>query len=238
MEDQDKAYFINNSIFLKYKRRFDLFKFRSSQYLKSVVINERIIEIPFAIGCLSTLPKGSKVLDLGCTESTFPLQAATLGYKVTGFDFRKYPYVHPNLRFVQGDILKLPFGAEEFDAVFCISTIEHIGLGFYNDPLAQEEADHKALREAARVLKKAGMLVLTVPYGTEIPNQHHRVYNQQNLRKLLGSFKVQEERYFSNGGKNNGSQSNFWEEVGQAKADQVVSGDLANCVCVIKAVKG
>lgn len=237
MRESDKSYFINNPIFLKYKRRFDLFKFRSVQYLKSVVMNERIIEIPYAIGCLCALPKGSKVLDLGCTESTFSLQAATLGYRVSGFDFRKYPYVHPNLVFVQGDILKLPFGADDFDAVFCISTIEHIGLGFYNDPLAQEGADHQAMKELYRVLKRGGTLVLTVPYGTEIANNHHQVYNRDTLRRLLDGFKIQEDRYFISSDKKNGSESNYWEEAGELKAAQVVSGDLANCVCVIKAVK-
>jgi ubiquinone/menaquinone biosynthesis C-methylase UbiE len=238
MPESDSDYFINNPVFLKYKRRFDLFKFRSSQYLKSVFINERIIEIPFALGCLNTLPAGSKVLDLGCTESIFPLQAATLGYQVTGFDFRKYPYVHPNLIFVQGDTVNLPFESETFEAVFCISTIEHIGLGFYNDPLAAREgADQKAMKQVHRVLKKGGMLALTVPYGTEIANDHHRIYNQQSLRQLLADFAIQEERYFVNEGKNNSSQSNFWQETAQAKAAQVVSGDSANCVCLIKALK-
>ena len=132
MSDKDSTYFINNPIFLKYKTRFDLFNFRSTKYLKSVFINERIIEIPFAIACLNALPKGQKILDLGCTESTFPLQAATLGYRVTGFDFRPYPYAHPNLRFVQGDILKLPFEAEEFDAAFCRSALRK-QVNFHRD---------------------------------------------------------------------------------------------------------
>ena len=237
MENPDTAYFINNPIFLKYKKRFDLFKWRYKDHLKSVFINERIVEIPYAIACLSVLPKGNKILDLGCTESTFPLQAAILGYKVTGFDFRPYPYSHPNLRFVQGDILNLPFTSEEFDAVFCISTIEHIGLGFYNDPLAQQEADHKAMQEAARVLKKGGQLVLTVPYGTTIPNEHHRIYNQSSLNKLLGNFNIKDQRYFVNRRDNGHARSNSWQEVNEPEAARVASGDSANCVCVIKALK-
>lgn len=237
MENQESVYFINNPIFIKFKRRFDLSTFRYTKYLKSIFINERIVEIPFAIACLNTLSREKEILDLGCTESTFPLQAATLGYKVTGFDFRPYPYAHPNLRFVQGDILKLPFGNEEFDAVFCISTIEHIGLGSYDDPFAKNEADQKAMKEIARVLKKGGMLVLTVPYGTAIPNNHHRVYDQVALGKLLGGFKIEEQRYFVYFHDNGGARDNFWQETAQEQAAAVASDDTANCVCVIKAIK-
>ena len=138
---------------------------------------------------------------------------------------------------MKGDILKLLFTAEEFDAVFCISTIEHIGLGFYNDPLAQQEADHQAMQEAARVLKKDGQLVLTVPYGTTIPNEHHRIYDKNSLSKLLVYFNIQEQRYFASRRDNGGARSNSWQEVNESEAARVASGDSANCVCVIKAFK-
>ena len=72
----EKNFFINNPIFVKYKKRFDLLKFQSKQILKSVNINERIVEIPFAIQALADLQRAAKVLDLGCTESPLPLQLA------------------------------------------------------------------------------------------------------------------------------------------------------------------
>ena len=156
-------YFINNPIFVKFKKRFDLFKFKSQQVLKSVNINERIVEIPFAIQAVAALPKRAKILDLGCTESSLPLQLAALGYSVTGFDFREYPYGHPNLTFVQGDMTKLPFDKENFDAILSISTLEHVGIGFYADPQEAQQADKKAIGEIARVLKPNGLFVLTAP---------------------------------------------------------------------------
>ena len=141
------------------------------------------------------------------------------------------------MKFVQGDILNLPFTDEEFGAVFCISTIEHIGLGFYQDPQSQAPADHKAMQEASRVLKKGGMLVLTVPYGIVIPNSHHRIYDADSLARLLSGLKITEERYFINVQNANGARNNFWQEVTQSRAAQVASGDLANGVCLIKAFK-
>ena len=61
----DANFFINNPIFLKFKKRFNFLEWRSRTILKSVYMNERIIEIPFAIQALVSLPKGEKVLDLG-----------------------------------------------------------------------------------------------------------------------------------------------------------------------------
>ena len=131
MED---SLFINNPIFLKYKRRFDWRSLKRKPFIKKALLNERIIEIPFAIDALSGMVKSGKILDLGCMESVLPLFLAGLGFQVTGFDFRKYPYQAPNFKFVQGDILKMPFENGSFDAVTCVSTIEHIGIGFYSDP--------------------------------------------------------------------------------------------------------
>ena len=106
MEDR---FFINHPIFLKYKRHFDWrsLKFKSS--IKKVVLNERMVEIPFTIDALAGIAKASRVLDLGCMESVLSLFLAALGFQVTGFDFRQYPYQVPNFKFIQGNILDLPF---------------------------------------------------------------------------------------------------------------------------------
>ncbi|PIQ85168.1 MAG: hypothetical protein COV73_06050, partial [Candidatus Omnitrophica bacterium CG11_big_fil_rev_8_21_14_0_20_43_6] len=63
MED---SFFINHPIFLKSKRRFDWRSFKRKSFIKKAWLNERIIEIPFAIEALSGLAKTSRVLDLGC----------------------------------------------------------------------------------------------------------------------------------------------------------------------------
>ena len=40
---------------------------------------------------------GARILDIGSAESTFPLSAASLGYRVTAIDQRPLAYSHPNL---------------------------------------------------------------------------------------------------------------------------------------------
>lgn len=232
----DANFFINNPIYLKFKKRFNFLEWRSRIVLKSVYMNERIVEIPFAFQVLASLPKGEKVLDLGCTESPLPLQLAALGYQVTGFDFREYPYGHPNLTIVQGDMINLPFEKETFAAVCSISTLEHVGIGFYTDPREIEQADKKAMNEITRVLQPGGIFVLTVPYGVELQNEHQRVYDQKALGNLLSSFEVSERRYFRSVDLPQAS-CNTWVEIEQLEADAVASAHNTACVCLISAKK-
>ena len=236
MPEHNGQYFINNPIFVKYKTRFDFLRLKKVRHLKSVVLNERIIEIPYAIRCVSALPMGKMVLDLGCTESTLSLNLAGLGYKVVGIDFRPYPYIHPNLRVLQGNILQLPLRNESFDAVLSISTIEHMGIGFYSDPQAGQHADRQAMAEISRVLQPGGLAVLTVPYGVGSVNAHHRVYDQRTLDELLNSFEVAEIRYFASS-REARSRANFWSEVSSQQAARIESPDTANCVCLVQAFR-
>lgn len=230
-----EEFFINHPIFLKYKNRFSIQKLRSERYLKSVHINERIIETPFVIQSLASLPKGSAVLDLGCTESALPLYCAGLGYQVTGFDFREYPYRHPNLKFVSGDLTKLPFEKNSFDAVLAVSTIEHVGIGFYDDPQEVEAADKKAIEEAQRVLKTGGLLTITVPFGRSTTSDHQRVYDLKALKDLLKAFKIEEIRFFKS--VNLPEKINTWVETSAEEAVTVDSSKKTEAVALIRCHK-
>lgn len=230
--ETEKNFFINNPIFVKYKKKFDFSKFKTQQTLKSVNINERIVEIPFAIQAVAGLAKGAKILDLGCTESPLPLQLSALGYAVTGFDFREYPYRHPNLTFVQGDMTKLPFENARFDAILSISTLEHVGIGFYADPQEVEQADKKAMAEVIRVLKPGGIFVLTAPYGVKAQTGHQRIYDQKGLEDLFGALSVQERRYFKSDTLP-GADCNSWVEVDQEEAAAIASPKSTTCVCLV-----
>ncbi len=248
MSEADLSYFINNPVFVRYKTRFDLASFKPQKQLKSVYVNERIVEIPFAIYCLSALSKEQEILDLGCTESILPLYLAGLGYQVTGLDYRVYPYFHPNLKFVHGNILELPFEKESFDAVSCISTLEHIGIGFYDRVKKKEggspslplhlkiETDQKALEEIWRVLKRDGMFVFSVPFGMAQMNRHQRIYDKKALDELFQKFKIEDSRFFKSA-TDSRHRCNYWEEIDQSLANQVKSEEKTNCVCMLRARK-
>ena len=232
MED---SLFINNPVFLKYKRRFNWRTLKKESFIKKALLNERIIEIPFTISALSKIPKGSKVLDLGCMESVLPLFVAGLGYKVTGFDFRQYPYKVPHFNFVQGSILDLHFENNYFDAVTCISTIEHVGIGFYKDPKAESSPDIVGMKEIRRVLKPGGLLVLTVPFGKFLINNQQRIYDKKSLDKLIEGFFVGEIKFYKN--VQAVGENNYWEQIEQSQAELLQYSSGTECVCVLSALK-
>ncbi|MCD4779294.1 MAG: class I SAM-dependent methyltransferase [Candidatus Omnitrophica bacterium] len=202
--------------------------------MKSVFVNERIVELPFVLQALSALPQRSCVLDVGCNESPLALQLACLGYRVTGYDFRGYPYKHPNLDALKGDILNMPFQDDYYDAVTAVSTVEHLGLGFYDDPLMAEESDRRAIQEIKRVLKKDGLLLLTVPYGRKSISEQQRIYNQGSLRCLLQDFEVEVISFFKNVFVDP-EKLNTWVQTSQSDISQVASAQTTNGVCLVKA---
>ena len=232
MED---SFFINQPVFLKYKRRFDWRMLKRRPFIKKALLNERIIEIPFAIDALSGIPKTSKVLDLGCMESVLPLFLAGLGFKVTGFDFREYPYRVPNFEFRQGSILELPFEKDSFEAATCVSTIEHIGIGFYDDPKDNVSSDIKGMSEVRRVLKTGGLLILTVPFGKALVNNQQRIYGREGLDKLLAGFSVKTIKFFKNTPAVKGN--NYWEEISPLQAGESEYSTGTECVCCLSAFK-
>ena len=223
--------FINQPVFLKYKHRFNWRKLRREPFIKKAIINERIIEIPFVINELSRVSKGSRVLDLGCMESALPLFISGLGYKVTGFDFRKYPYRVPNFKFVQGSILELPFKNGYFDVVTCVSTIEHVGIGFYNDPKRKISADLLGINEIKRVLRPKGVFVLTVPFGKAAINNQQRIYGKKELDELVDGFELKELCFYKNVKANNGN--NYWQRIDLPEAEKMEYTEGTECVCTL-----
>jgi demethylmenaquinone methyltransferase / 2-methoxy-6-polyprenyl-1,4-benzoquinol methylase len=108
---------------------------------------------------------GDRVLDVCCGTGDLALAAAQAGGKVTGLDFSE-PMLElarekaPELDWVSGDALALPFTDGSFDAAT-------IGFGLRN--LADAE---KGLAEMRRVLRpggRLGILEITRPRGVLAP---------------------------------------------------------------------
>jgi demethylmenaquinone methyltransferase/2-methoxy-6-polyprenyl-1,4-benzoquinol methylase len=108
---------------------------------------------------------GDRVLDSCCGTGDLAIAAATAGGNVTGVDFSK-PMLErarrkaPELEWVEGDALALPFADESFDAAT-------VGFGVRN----LSELD-KGLHELRRVLRPGGRLAIleiTRPTGFVAP---------------------------------------------------------------------
>ena len=117
-------------------------------------VNERPIEYPFALTCLSELCPSS-VLDVGPGTSAWPQLLANCGYNVTAVDEGdSYWGSRPSNRHhhILRDDITNPKIECEFDAITCLSVIEHI-------------QDHQAAARGLRsLLSSGGHAMLSFPY--------------------------------------------------------------------------
>jgi hypothetical protein len=76
-------------------------------------------------------------------------------------------------------------GLEDYaDSLSCLHAIEHMGLGRYGDPL-DISGHERAFAGLTKILKKGGVLYLSVPIGAErIEFNGHRVFSVSTILEL------------------------------------------------------
>lgn len=151
------------------------------------VVNERIVEVPFVLAAVASLPPGARILDVGADESTLSFSLASLGYQVTALDLNGYPLEHPNLTALATPLEDF-HPDEQFDAIICLSSIEHFGLGHYGPDSADLDADTRAIARLREIVRPGGLLVLTTPYGRASISDFQRVYDEPSLTALLAPW--------------------------------------------------
>lgn len=93
--------------------------------------------------------------------------------------------------YVKADILKIPFSNQYFDIAFALDVFEHL----------PQEKTFKAFNEVSRVLKKNGLLVVSVPVNENLeemlksqinPNGHLRAYTPAIIKAemLIAGFEI------------------------------------------------
>lgn len=126
--------------------------------------------------------KPQSVLDCGCGGSMFTVKLAQSGYHVRGLDHFDtkdqpgygIPFKHRQrygslVNFIDGDMANIPVSDNTFDAVTCISVMEHIVAHGQGDA----SVHRRCLSEMKRVLRPGGVLIVTndtfidasVPFG-------------------------------------------------------------------------
>jgi len=118
---------------------------------------------------------GSLMLEGGCGLGQYLAFYAAHGRRVVGLDFAQQALKNLHIRqnyldLCAGDVSHLPFADKTFDLYYSGGVVEHF-----------EGGAEKSLQEARRVLKKNGVLLISVPY-----------YNP--LRRILSPLKKTEWR--------------------------------------------
>lgn len=102
--------------------------------------------------------KGKSILDLGCGDGgDSKIFINNFSLETTGVDIFEHEKVSqiPGLKFALAGIYKLPFGDQTFDYVWLHDVLHHI-----DEEKQSKEKHESGLREAARVVKKGGHLII------------------------------------------------------------------------------
>lgn len=145
-------------------------------------------------------PGPGAALDFGTGGSHLGLIAAQRGFDVTSVDLGpiEWPYVHPKLKFLAGDILEIPLPVDHFDVVINCSTVEHVGLaGRYGVVDPRSDGDLEAMVRLRSLMKRAAVMLLTIPVGVDaVFAPITRIYGSARLPRLIDGFEIVEEVYW------------------------------------------
>ncbi len=132
-----------------------------------------------------------RILDVGCGDGRDSETLASFGAQVTGIDIstgliKVAKKLHPEIEFINGNFIKLPFPNETFDGVWAHASLVH--LETFDDV-------RNAVREFKRVLKAHGWVYIYVKEQlgsnkTEIVSDklsnHDRFFRYYKSEELTG----------------------------------------------------
>lgn len=126
-----------------------------------------------------------KVLDLGCGSGRHSLRLAREGFDVTGIDFSQEA-IDLSKRWAASENLsidfrvhdfreQLPFADDSFDAVVAIDSITY----------DTKKTVRSALLDVKRILRKNGMVFLTLPTRADNPLVSHLLFEKEEAIEMV-----------------------------------------------------
>jgi SAM-dependent methyltransferase len=135
---------------------------------------------------LATTEHGGRVLDIGCSTghllASVPSDYERIGLEANAGAVALARERHPDIEFVHGRAEALPFEDASFDAVLTTDVLSDGGVD-----------DQVAVREARRVLRPGGTLIVHVAAYDQLLSGHDRAvgtgrrYRRETLERLLTS---------------------------------------------------
>ncbi|HEY4759111.1 MAG TPA: class I SAM-dependent methyltransferase [Thermoguttaceae bacterium] len=127
---------------------------------------------------LKDLSKGSKILIIGVMGGRDYFFLKYLGFDVVAVDIGKQPDIDPIIMCNVEE--ELPFESDSFDAVLVGEVLEHL------------KNDVQALINIRRVLKKNGILIVSLPFYNDWEEGHMRIHSPESGKRLMrmGGFTI------------------------------------------------
>lgn len=131
----------------------------------------------------------AEVFEIGSADTDWLARVdGCSAHVVRGIDWRKTG----RLDVIRGDVMtaNLPIG---LDAVVSLSTIEHVGLGHYENDPVDVYGDIKTVQRVRDHLNAGGFFYFDVPYAPEgyfVKGTKCRVYDDQALQERFGPHEV------------------------------------------------
>lgn len=207
-------YFLILSYFIfkkKHSQGYEYFKwFKIIQILKSndkklqidriYNLDERVIEYKWIFNELKKSKNNLNLLDAGSTLN-FPqiIDKIKIKFKITIQTLfpENYSFYDDGISYVYSDLTEKNFNKNTFDIITCISTLEHVGFdnSIYNNDSKKilkknNNQDYLNVIDSFRFyLKKRGILLITVPYGTHKEFNNLQVFDDKRIKNIITKFK-------------------------------------------------
>jgi len=175
-------------------------------------IDERIVEYPWVFSRLKSDER--KILDAGSALNHANILSINLlkdcKLYISTLSYEGFVNTGNAPSYIFEDLRETCYKDEFFDAVACISTLEHVGMDntlFYTSNQKKNENEKYAflgaIKELRRVLKKGGALYLTVPYGKYKNHRWFQVFDHVMIDAIKKEFSPSyfSETYFKYEGK-------------------------------------
>jgi len=148
-----------------------------------------LTDTPWIDRFLDCLPKGAKILDIGCGPGTFTGYVANKGYKIKGIDLSSKMIniareKVPGIDFKVADMRKLSYEGEVFDGLLAAYSLIHI-------PSKEMVA---TLKGFYRILQKGGVLLVIAQKGEpdkivdELLKEGERIFVNFFTKSRLSKF--------------------------------------------------
>ena len=124
------------------------------------------------------VPKQGTLLEVGSYPYIISNELIKLGYDFTGID--KNDTVYSRIHKCNIETESYPFKDKTFDIILFMEIIEHLGINPLN-----------ALKEANRVLKDNGILVLTTPNILRLQNLKNIIFHGKQLETLKSLSQIE-----------------------------------------------